>query len=174
MRDETNIATASPAMLPIHGQDRNMPRLAGESIEGYRTRLAMKGIIAEKGGLKEGILYALAALGYVESHIEPAFLQDPEHWAEFIIHLKNSKQSGVNNLDIIIAEVNKVKEGSSKLYEIQLESTPMHTTLHYAGAFASYSRTTLPEWRMDQSFTKTINIAGTFGIRSRTELPPME
>ena len=50
----------------------------------------------------------------------------------------------------------------------------MHTTLHYAGAFASYSRTTLPEWRMDQSFTKTINIAGTFGIRSRTELPPME
>ena len=34
VRDETNIATASPVMLPVHGQDRNMPRLAGESIEG--------------------------------------------------------------------------------------------------------------------------------------------
>lgn len=35
VRDETNIATASPAMLPVHGQDRGMPRLAGESIEAY-------------------------------------------------------------------------------------------------------------------------------------------
>ena len=67
VRDETNVATASPVMLPVHGQDRNMSRLAGESIEGYRTRLAMKGIIAEKGGLKAGILYALAALGYEQS-----------------------------------------------------------------------------------------------------------
>ena len=174
VRDETNVATASPAMLPVHGQDRNMPRLAGESVEGYRTRLAMKGIIAEKGGLKEGILYALAALGYEQSTVEPAFLQDQEHWAEFIIHLKNSKQSGVNDLDTIIAEVNKVKEGSSKLYEMQLASTPMSTTAYYAGAFASYSRTSLPEWRMDQSFTETVNIAGASGIRSRTELPPAE
>ena len=70
VRDETNIATASPVMLPVHGQDRNMPRLAGESVEGYRTRLAMKGIIAEKGGLKDGILYALAALGYEQSTID--------------------------------------------------------------------------------------------------------
>ena len=172
VRDETNVATASPVMLPVHGQDRNMPQLAGESVEGYRTRLAMKGIIAEKGGLKEGILYALAALGYEQSAIEPAFLQDPEHWAEFIIHLKNSKQSGVNNLDSIIAEVNKVKEGSSKLYEIELESTPMSTTIHYAGAFAAYSRTVLPEWRMDHGFNKTVNIAGAFAVRSRTGLPP--
>jgi len=93
VRDETNIATASPVMLPVHGQDRNMPRLAGESVEGYRTRLAMKGIIAEKGGLKDGILYALAALGYEQSVIEPFAFQDPERWAEFIIFLKGSQQS---------------------------------------------------------------------------------
>lgn len=174
VRDETNIATASSVMLPVHGQDRNMSRLAGESVEGYRTRLAMKGIIAEKGGLKDGILYALAALGYDQSRINPAFMQDTEHWAEFIIHLKSSKQSGINNLDIIIAEVNKVKEGSSKLYEIYLESPPMTATLRYAGAFASYSRTVLPEWRMDQSFAETVNIAGVSAVRSRTGLPPAE
>lgn len=114
VRDETNIATASPIMLPVHGQDRNMPRLAGESVEAYRTRLVMKGIIAEKGGLKDGILYALAALGYEQSTIEPFALQDPERWAEFIIYLKGSQQSGVNDLNVIDAEVCKVKEGSSK------------------------------------------------------------
>ena len=105
VRDETNIATASPVMLPVHGQDRNMPRLAGESVEGYRTRLAMKGIIAEKGGLKDGILYALAALGYEQSTIEPFAFQDPERWAEFIVFLKGSQQSGVNDLHVIAAEV---------------------------------------------------------------------
>lgn len=114
VRDETNIATASPIMLPVHGQDRNMPRLAGESVEAYRTRLAMKGIIAEKGGLKDGILYALAALGYEQSTIEPFGLQDPERWAEFIIFLKGSQQSGVNDLNVIDAEVCKVKEGGSR------------------------------------------------------------
>ena len=102
VRDETNIATASPVMR------------AGESVEGYRTRLAMKGIIAEKGGLKDGILYALAALGYEQSTIEPFALQDPERWAEFIVFLKGSQQSGVNDLNVIDAEVCKVKEGSSK------------------------------------------------------------
>lgn len=174
VRNEANVASASVVMLPVHGQDRNMPRLPGESDEGYRTRLSMKGIISEWGGTRRGILYALAALGYEQSTIEPAFLQDPEHWAEFIIHLKSGNQSGVNNLDIIIAEVNKVKEGSSKLYEIQMGSAPMATTLYYAGTAASRSRTGLPEWRMDQSFTTAINIACAFAVRSRTGLPPVE
>ena len=114
VRAESNIATASPVMLPVHGQDRDMPRLEGEDIEAYRTRLSMKGIIAEWGGTKTGILYALTALGYDQSEIERFSLQDPERWAEFIVYLKGSKQSGVNNLSIIDAEVRKVKEGSSK------------------------------------------------------------
>ena len=70
--------------------------------------------------------------------------------------------------------MNKVKEGSSKLYEIQLETAPMTTTISCAGAFCSYSRTVLPEWRMDQSFNKTVNIAGVSAVRSRTGLPPAE
>lgn len=114
VRDEANVATASPAMLPVHGQDRDMPRLEGESVEAYRARLCMKGLVAEWGGTKQGVLYALAALGYEQSHIEPFSLQDPERWAEFIIFLKGSARSGVNNLAVIDAEVRKVKEGSSK------------------------------------------------------------
>ena len=95
-------------------RDRDMPRLEGESIENYRARLSMKGIISEWGGTKSGILYALTALGYEQSTIEPFSYQDPERWAEFIVFLKGSKQSGVNNLAVIDAEVRKVKEGSSK------------------------------------------------------------
>ena len=51
---------------------------------------------------------------YEQSTIEPFSYQDPERWAEFIVFLKGSKQSGVNNLAVIDAEVRKVKEGSSK------------------------------------------------------------
>ena len=38
VRDETNVVSASPVMLPVHGQDRDMPRLEGEKKEAYRTR----------------------------------------------------------------------------------------------------------------------------------------
>lgn len=114
VRDETNVVSASPVMLPVHGQDRDMPRLEGETIDAYRTRLAMKGIISEWSGVNRGILYTLAALGYEQSRIEPVYEWDPEHWAEFIVFLKGSKQSGVYNLDVIDTEVRKVKEGSSR------------------------------------------------------------
>jgi hypothetical protein len=114
VRDEANVASASEVMLPVHGQDRGMPRLEGESLEAYRTRLSMKGLVAEWGGTRQGILYALTALGYEESYIEPFSLTDPDRWAEFIVFLKGSKQSGINNLTVIDAEVRKVKEGSSK------------------------------------------------------------
>lgn len=53
-------------------------------------------------------------------------------------------------------------------------STPMSATAYYAGAFGAYSRTVLTEWRMDQSFNETVNIAGVFAVRSRTGLPPVE
>ena len=114
MRDESNVVTASPAMLPVHGQDREMPRLEGEDIETYRTRLSMKGIIAEEAGTKQGILRALTALGYSQSYIEPFSLQDPDRWAEFIIYLKGPQQSSINNIAVIDAQVRKVKEASSK------------------------------------------------------------
>lgn len=114
VRLEASIATASPIMLPVHGQDREMPRLEGETVEAYRARLSMKGLISEWGGTRQGILYALAALGYERSYIEPFSLQDPDRWAEFIVFLSGTKQSGVNNIEVIDAEVRKVKEGSSK------------------------------------------------------------
>ena len=40
---------------------------------------------------------------YEQSVIEPFAFQDPERWAEFIIFLKGSQQSGVNDLNVIDA-----------------------------------------------------------------------
>ena len=114
VREEANIASASPVMLPVHGQDRDMPRLPGEDTEAYRTRLSMKGIVSEWGGTKKGILYALTALGYDKSFIEPFAEQDSSRWAEFIVFLNGTKQSNITNLTVIDEEVRKVKEGSSK------------------------------------------------------------
>lgn len=53
-------------------------------------------------------------------------------------------------------------------------STPMDTAAYYAGAFGAYSRTALQEWRMDQSFTGTVSMAGAFAVRSRTNVPPVK
>lgn len=114
VRDESMVISASPVMLPVHGQDRQMARLKNEDIEAYRTRLSMKAIIAEKAGSEEGILLALAALGYEQSYIEPMWKQDAELWAEFIIFLRGKNPSSVNDLRVIDAEVMKVKQGSSK------------------------------------------------------------
>lgn len=112
VRDESMVISASPVMLPVHGQDRQMSRLKNEDIEAYRTRLSMKAIIAEKAGSEEGILLALAALGYEQSYIEPMWKQDVELWAEYIIFLRGKNLSGVNNLNIIDSEVMKVKQAS--------------------------------------------------------------
>jgi hypothetical protein len=114
VRNEANVASCSEVMLPVHGQDRDMPRLEGEDAEAYRTRLSMKGIISQWSGTRRGVLYALTALGYDRSRIELFADQDAERWAEFIIFLNSSKPSGVTNLSVIDAQVRKVKEGSSK------------------------------------------------------------
>lgn len=144
VRDEAMIISASPVMLPIHGQERDMKRLVGEDIEAFRTRLSMKALISEKAGSKEGILMTLAALGYEQSFIEPMWKQDVELWSEYIIFLRGKNLSGVNNLNIIDSEVMKVKQASglphygtgsgnsikiSSLYSYDMSQYPLCNTI---------------------------------------------
>lgn len=114
VRAESMIMTASEIMLVEHGIDRDMPRLKGESVENYRMRLAMKSEIAERAGMDEGIRLAVRALGYESAYTEPYYIHDPERWAEFIVYLSSSEQSGVNDIAIIDREVMKVKPARSK------------------------------------------------------------
>ena len=128
VRKEANVASASAVMLPVHGQDREMPRLNSETDEGYRTRLSMKGIIASWAGTARGIRYALAALGYEHARVEPCSMQDPERWAEFIVYLGFGNANAATDFSVLYSEVQKVKEGSSKLAYFVVPQEPVRWT----------------------------------------------
>lgn len=114
VRDEANVVSASPPMLAVHGQDRDMPRLSGEDDETYRMRLAMKGLISEWGGTIKGILYALAALGYQDCAIDPLVYTDPARWAEFLVSIRMGLDDTGPNTGLIRKVVRDVKQASSK------------------------------------------------------------
>lgn len=132
VREESILISASESMLEQHGLDRGMRRLVGEDIENYRIRLMMKNIIAEKAGTTEGILLAVKSLGYEHSYIVPYYLLDSERWADFIVYLGGATPSGINNINLIDAEVMKVKPASARPFygieegngsELVIEST---------------------------------------------------
>lgn len=106
VREESNVISCSEIMLPIHGEDRDMPRLEGEDWEGYRTRLSMKGLIAEKAGTSAGIRYLAKSLKYDD--VEIGLYQDPSRWAEVKIRFI-SKRAEIENKDILLTELNKIK-----------------------------------------------------------------
>lgn len=81
VREQSMILTCDPALLPVFGQERDMPRLSGESEEDYRIRLAMKVILAQQAGTTRGILSAVRSLGYERGRVEPLYLEDPVRWA---------------------------------------------------------------------------------------------
>lgn len=136
VRAESMVISASEPILAEHGKDRGMTRLKGEDVETYRTRLSMKAIIAEKAGTREGVLLALKSIGYENSYIEPLYKTDTAKWAEFIVFLRGKNPSGVNDIDIIHAEVMKVKEASSKpFYGIEEYTTVEIRAMSKAGLY---------------------------------------
>lgn len=87
LRTESMIASASGIMLSEHGRDRNMPCLKDEPVEGYRLRLMMKAIIAEKAGTVEGLILCLESLE-LDGDIIPCYTIDAARWAEFLVRLR--------------------------------------------------------------------------------------
>lgn len=140
VREESMVISASEVMLPEHGKDRNMPRLLGESAEGYRRRLSMKAIIAEKAGTREGILLALAALGYENAEIKSYRDIDPDRWAEFIVALGAGNGQAVRDLAVIYQEILLVKQASSKpAYLLFTDNEPLNDTLTLGTDVTSYT-----------------------------------
>lgn len=115
LRLQGMILCCDPLLLPYHGEDRDMPRLKGEDIEGYRRRLCLKQQIAQQAGTNEGIITAVRSLGYDSSYIEPLYKENPDQWSEFRIWLQTAQnqQVKVNDFEIINLEVMKVKPASS-------------------------------------------------------------
>lgn len=86
IREESMTASAGAAMLAEHGRDRNISRLKGEPVEGYRLRLMMKAVIAEKAGTVAGLLLCLKSLE-LDGEIIPYYTIDAKRWAEFLTRI---------------------------------------------------------------------------------------
>lgn len=111
-REESSVVSCSDVMLPIQGQDRDMVRLKGETLEGYRTRLAMKGVIAEKAGTSEGIRSLARAFGY--DHVEIEKSPDPERWAEATVQFIGGKIV-LDDEVLLLQELDKIKPARTLL-----------------------------------------------------------
>lgn len=105
-RRQKMISLAEPLILEIIGQDRDMYRLQGETIEQFRYRLQMKAIIAEMAGTRTGLLLALELIGYPGCDIIPLYETDRSRWAEIYIDVPVLHDV---NYNAILAEVLKVK-----------------------------------------------------------------
>ena len=137
VRLQSMLLTCDDAMLEIHGADRGMPRLKGESYDAYRFRLISKREIAMQAGTTQGILAAVKALGYPGSWIEPLYLTDADRWAEFRIWLQSGSDglARVNDVAVIDQEVMAVKPASSMpTYGISFGSTVELQTVLTIGA----------------------------------------
>lgn len=113
VREESSVLTCSDAMLPVHGEDRDMLRLEGETLENYRRRLAMKGAISEMAGLNSGIRYLAQAFGYDNVLIEPG--SKPDHWAEATVWFIGG-EIVLDDRDLLLQELNKIKPARTLLH----------------------------------------------------------
>lgn len=112
IRRQGLLMTASEKALDAHGGKR-FPRYAGESDEQYRNRLLARKELARKAGTVEGMLLTLQSLGYADAEIHPFYVFDPERWAEFYILLNKDTLNQLNNFDIVLSEIMRVKTASS-------------------------------------------------------------
>ena len=113
LREASMLASATDAVLQLHGQDRDMPRLYGETLENYRERLLMKGIIAEAAGTNEGIRYVAQAFGYDNVIITTS--SDPAHWAEATVQFIGGKIV-LDDRELLLQELNKIKPARTLLF----------------------------------------------------------
>ena len=119
VREEASVLTCSDAMLPVHGADRDMLRLQGETVDNYRRRLAMKGAISEMAGLNSGIRYLAQAFGYDEVNIEPG--EKPDHWAEATVWFIGGNIV-LDDRTLLLQELNKIKPARTLAKEQRYEA----------------------------------------------------
>lgn len=112
VREQLMLLTCSPALLPIIGGERDMPRLDGEDIEQYRLRLMMKTIIAERAGTTRGIVTLVKSLGFESVRVEPLYLTDPARWAEATVWISGGGLA-IDDRDILQAELDEIKPASA-------------------------------------------------------------
>lgn len=123
VREESMVVTASEIMLTEHGRDRNMPRLENEAAEDYRTRLAMKGILAEQAGTKASIELCLQSFK-ATGEVIPFYTIAPERWAEFLVRVYLDMDHVYIPVESMREQVREVKPASAKdNYQLIMETS---------------------------------------------------
>lgn len=133
VREESSVLTCSPVMLPVHGADRDMPRLRGETLENYRVRLALKGLIAENAGTNNGIYYLARGFGYDNVNVEPG--AKPDHWAEATVWLIGGNIV-LADRELLLRELDKIKPARTILHlskEQQYSAEPTYAAARVVG-----------------------------------------
>lgn len=133
VREESSVLTCSTTMLPVHGADRVMPRLRGETLENYRIRLALKGVIAENAGTNNGIYYLAKGFGYDQVIVEPG--EKPTHWAEATVWMIGGNIV-LADRDLLLQELDKIKPARTILHlskEQQYSATPTYAVARIVG-----------------------------------------
>ncbi|WP_435924809.1 hypothetical protein [Paenibacillus sp. DYY-L-2] len=146
VRELKFIMTSEGRALDLHGIDRKMPRLAGESDESYRKRLLAAYDLYREGGTMPGMKRVLESLGYPAAEIYPLYrekykfhLQDGQllmdgtqsmtakeeganvdylsKWSQFLVYLNASDEALLErDRDRLLHMINKAKPIESKLY----------------------------------------------------------
>lgn len=112
VREEAMIISASEHMLDIHGADRDMARLKGETTENYRTRLLMKSLISEAAGTNDAIRYVARAFGYETTEITHGA---PDKWAEVSVRFIGGKIV-LDDKALLLMELNKIKPAGALMH----------------------------------------------------------
>lgn len=148
VRELKFIMTSQGRALDLHGIDRKMPRLAGESDESYRKRLLAAYDLYREGGTQPGMKRVLESLGYPAAEIYPLYrekykfhfhdgrlLMDGTQtmtakedganvdylskWSQFIVYLNASDEALLQrDRDRLLHMINKAKPIESKLYAV--------------------------------------------------------
>lgn len=128
VREESNILSASDAMLSVHGEDRDMVRLKGETVENYRTRLALKAIVSSEAGTNEGIRHLAHAFGYEQ--VEITKVDDAAKWAEATVRFIGGKIA-LDDQALLLSELDKIKPARTVL---TLSKEQRYQAIIYSGA----------------------------------------
>ncbi|ALA68841.1 hypothetical protein GT50_00595 [Geobacillus stearothermophilus 10] len=146
VRELKFILTSEGRALDLHGVDRKMPRLAGESDESYRKRLLAAYDLYREGGTEPGMKRVLESLGYPNAEIYPLYREKYKFhfhdgqmfmdgsrtmtakeesanveylakWSQFIIYLNASDEALLQrDRERLLHMVNKAKPIESRLY----------------------------------------------------------
>ncbi len=139
LREIKYISTSTGRALDLHGIDRKMPRLAGESDDSYRLRLLTAYDLYRLGGTEIGLKRVLEGLGYPNATLYPLWREkykwsndpvpvpltpdaNPEYlgkWSQFVISLNvTDREVTAQQRAIFRDTINRAKPIESKLFRL--------------------------------------------------------